>query len=70
MPLYEYRCNDCGTEFEMNLRFSESDLLPACPACQGSHTRKKLSAVASLGNTNSGSTAGTGAACGGGGRFT
>lgn len=55
MPMYEYRCTECGAEFEKLLRFSEADKLPACPICQGTQTRKKLSAVASFGATESGS---------------
>jgi putative FmdB family regulatory protein len=50
MPLYEYRCNDCGTEFEMMMRFSEADRRPECPACESRKTQKKLSAVASFGS--------------------
>jgi putative FmdB family regulatory protein len=48
MPLYEYQCNTCGEEFEKMVRFSEAELTPACPACQGEDTRKKISAFASL----------------------
>jgi putative FmdB family regulatory protein len=48
MPLYEYQCNTCGEEFEKVVRFSEADLSPACPACQGEDTRKKISTFASL----------------------
>lgn len=55
MPFYEYRCTECGTEFEKMLRFTEADLLPACPQCQSAKTRKKLSTVASFGSSDSGS---------------
>jgi len=48
MPLYEYHCNDCGDNFEKMVRFSEADLSPACPVCQGQDTKKKISAVASF----------------------
>jgi putative FmdB family regulatory protein len=65
MPFYEYRCTECGVEFEMMLRFSESDRRPACPKCQSSQTQKKLSAVASFGTaTSSGSSGSSGASCG------
>lgn len=35
MPLYEYRCSDCGKEFELRQKFSDE---PAtiCPTCGGS----------------------------------
>ncbi len=49
MPFYEYRCAECGAEFEKMLRFSEADQLPACPKCASPQTQKKLSKVASLG---------------------
>ena len=39
MPLYEYRCNECGAEFEMMLRFSEADRRPVCPKCESSIKR-------------------------------
>ncbi len=48
MPLYEYRCKNCGTEFEKQLRFSEADQLPACPKCNSTQTRKKISSVVSF----------------------
>ncbi len=32
MPLYEYRCSDCGNEFEMRMRYSEADRHPECSA--------------------------------------
>jgi putative FmdB family regulatory protein len=70
MPLYEYRCTDCGTEFEKNLPFSASNQLPPCPTCQSPQTRKKLSAVASFGNASSGVSLSSGSSCGGSGRFT
>ena len=32
MPIYEYRCNDCGHELEAIQRIS-ADPLEACPSC-------------------------------------
>jgi putative FmdB family regulatory protein len=63
MPLYEYRCNECGAEFEKMLRFSEADQLPTCPDCQSPQTRKKLSAVASFGSGDSGSSGYASSSC-------
>jgi putative FmdB family regulatory protein len=42
MPVYEYQCLDCGSQFEMSGRISDPTL-PACPACHGGHTRKRVS---------------------------
>jgi putative FmdB family regulatory protein len=53
MPIYEYRCNECGEAFEMMLRFSESDRIPACPKCESPNTQKKLSKVISFGTVSS-----------------
>ena len=37
MPLYEYKCEDCGNEFEEMLHFSERDnpINDPCPSCKG-----------------------------------
>ncbi|MFN8052513.1 MAG: FmdB family zinc ribbon protein [Acidimicrobiales bacterium] len=43
MPTYDYRCKDCGHEFEIHQSFSE-DALTVCPVCQG-NLRKVFSAV-------------------------
>jgi putative FmdB family regulatory protein len=46
MPIYEYQCASCGTEFEVLVRGSSP--LPACPGCKSSELRKKLSAFATI----------------------
>jgi len=43
MPIYEYRCRDCGHEFEYLLRGSEK---PSCPSCGKARLAKKLSVPA------------------------
>lgn len=43
MPIYQYRCEDCGTEFEDLVRGAE---LPACPRCAGSNASKRFSTFA------------------------
>jgi len=32
MPIYEYRCNDCGKKITIRQNFSET-VLPRCPSC-------------------------------------
>ena len=34
MPTYEYRCTECGHQFDVQQRFSD-DPLQVCPNCQG-----------------------------------
>jgi putative FmdB family regulatory protein len=34
VPIYEYRCNDCGHQFEVSQRMTD-DPLTECPVCQG-----------------------------------
>jgi putative FmdB family regulatory protein len=38
MPIYSYRCNDCGHEFDQRQRMSD-DALTVCPVCEGSIRR-------------------------------
>jgi putative FmdB family regulatory protein len=40
MPIYEYSCDSCGTEFELLVRGSET---PACPECASAELTRKLS---------------------------
>jgi putative FmdB family regulatory protein len=68
MPLYEYRCNECGEVFEKMVRFSEADQKPACPTCNSPDTSKKLSTVA-IGSSLSGSSGGSSSSCGSHGSF-
>ena len=43
MPLYEYSCRDCASEFELLIRGREQ---PLCPTCHGDRLEKLLSAPA------------------------
>ena len=70
MPIYEYRCKNCGAEFEKQLRFSEANQIPICPKCKSTQTRKKISSVVSFSANPSSSSTGTSASCGTGGGFT
>jgi putative FmdB family regulatory protein len=69
MPLYEYQRNECGEEFEKMVRFSEANQSPSCPSCQSQDTRKKISTIASRGNSLSGAGVSAGSSCGSRGGF-
>lgn len=43
MPTYDYRCADCGHEFEAQQAFTD-DPLTECPSCGGT-VKKRFSAV-------------------------
>lgn len=34
MPIYEYKCAECGHQFDVHQRFSEASL-EECPKCHG-----------------------------------
>jgi putative FmdB family regulatory protein len=38
MPIYDYRCDKCGNDFEIEQRISESPI-KKCPKCGGKVTR-------------------------------
>jgi len=44
MPLYEYRCDACGHEFEALQKISDEPLVH-CPVCEAEDLRKLVSAA-------------------------
>ena len=44
MPLYEYRCKNCGHQFDIQQSFSE-DSLTVCPSCAEPQLRKVFQPV-------------------------
>ena len=62
MPIYEYHCNDCGTDFEKFLRSMFSKEAIICPDCGGQHVNKALSLFGSTSSSSGG--ASSAAACG------
>lgn len=53
MPLYEFRCPDCGEEFEKLLRH-DFTVNPECSKCGCGKTEKKLSTGTSFSITGEG----------------
>jgi putative FmdB family regulatory protein len=50
MPIYEYRCTQCGVEFEELLlsRAEEKDV--RCPTCGAAEVSRELSVTAAMSN--------------------
>ncbi len=47
MPLYEYKCEDCGAAFEKLTRPGDK-CEPRCPACGSERGRRLVSRVAAV----------------------
>jgi putative FmdB family regulatory protein len=45
MPIFEYRCNTCGHQFEQ-LVFASDTTMPTCPECTAGDVQKLISAGA------------------------
>lgn len=52
MPIYEYRCEKCGTRFELLRRRGERQASAPCPHCGSKKTRQVISAFI-IGGRNS-----------------
>ena len=46
MPIFEYRCQDCGTKFEKLVRRSADNGDLVCPSCGEKHLSQELSTFA------------------------
>ena len=46
MPIYEYRCQDCGTKFEKLVRRSTDVATLECPSCGKQRLDQELSTFA------------------------
>jgi putative FmdB family regulatory protein len=47
MPIYEYRCNDCGNRFEILQRLGQGADGVHCPSCGEERIEKQFSTFAS-----------------------
>ena len=50
MPIYEYKCEDCGTKFEKLLRRSDEAAGLDCPSCGKKHLTQEFSTFAAHAN--------------------
>ncbi|HYL71714.1 MAG TPA: zinc ribbon domain-containing protein [Candidatus Dormibacteraeota bacterium] len=46
MPLYEYRCNDCRSVFEVLRPMAQRELSAVCPSCESRASMPLISRVA------------------------
>jgi len=66
MPLYEYRCHNCGETFEKLVRSSSNNAGIKCPQCASEDVNKAFSTFATSGTSAAGSTRAADCAPGGG----
>ncbi len=59
MPIYEYRCKNCGLAFDKFRNLSQSDSDVRCPVCESDQTERQFSTFSS-GCCNSGGDSGGG----------
>lgn len=64
MPIYEYRCTNCGLNFEKLRSMSEVDKETLCPACR-SKAERLLSRFACFTKSEVGTSAVGGSSCSG-----
>jgi len=64
MPLYDYRCPQCGAEFERLVKFSKADEI-TCPDCKYAYAQRRISRVAVQMNGDAGSSWSDSRTCGG-----
>ena len=52
MPIYEYRCEDCGSSFDKLMRSMSSAAEVECPECHSKRCKKSISlfGLASVGS--------------------
>jgi len=62
MPMYEYRCRNCGTTFDELVSSAQEKV--QCPDCDEFATEKLMSAFASGGNDGSDYVGASGGSCG------
>ncbi|RLC67826.1 MAG: zinc ribbon domain-containing protein [Chloroflexi bacterium] len=43
MPIYEYRCDECGEKFDVFVRSVNKPTAPHCPQCGSRNVQKSIS---------------------------
>lgn len=65
MPIYDFRCRDCGHRFTVLIQLSERDRV-GCPRCRSKDVRQIISPFSLFSRKPSGHKCGSGGATGGG----
>jgi putative FmdB family regulatory protein len=63
MPMYEYRCEECGSAYEQLRKMSEADTNLECPYCKSKKIERLLS-TCSFGAPSTGGGGDSGGGCG------
>ena len=66
MPIFEYKCDDCGTKFEKLVRRSADADAIRCPSCGTDHLTTEYSTFAAHAHNSPKSCAQPASGCGGG----
>ena len=64
MPIYEYRCTDCGNDFERLVRSMFSVETFPCPSCGSDHVKKAVSLFGTASGGSRDAAASSAASCG------
>jgi putative FmdB family regulatory protein len=49
MPLFEYRCSDCDSKFEILHKSQNNDYKVECPECKSAEVKKLISSFSTSG---------------------
>lgn len=61
MPIYEYHCDNCNSDFEQFIRSMFSQETVTCPECGSQHVKKAISLFGGVGGGSSARSSGASA---------
>ncbi|MEA3401505.1 MAG: zinc ribbon domain-containing protein [Armatimonadota bacterium] len=63
MPIYEYQCGSCGTQFELLVSRARKSASPPCEECGSEDTERVMSGFFGRGASEDGERSAVGSAC-------
>lgn len=63
MPMYDFRCAKCKSQFDAIVRASAASTAVSCPVCGSKRTRRLVSRIASTRRSQAGGGGDAGASC-------